>query len=113
MSQSEPVDVNAGVGAVQPESKKDHPAEVALFGFIAGVIDVLVVPAIFVTTIQNFWRHAQFNVLTVGLATLVVPIILLAFRKTRRFAECMILGGAVMAFAEAAIWMTFKILLDS
>lgn len=90
-----------------------HPAEVALFGFIAGVLDVLVVPGVLVTTIQNFWRHAQFNILTLGIATLILPLALLIPRRTRRFAESMILGGAITAFAIAVVVLIFKSLLNS
>lgn len=90
-----------------------HPAEVALFGFLAGVVDVLVVPGVLVTTIQNFWRHAQFNMLTLGIATLVLPVMLLIPRRTRRFAESMILGGAITAFAIAVVVLIFKSLVNS
>jgi hypothetical protein len=90
-----------------------HPAEVALFGFIAGVIDVLVVPGVLVTTIQNFWKHAQFNILTLGIATLVIPMVLLLSPRSRRFGEAMILGGAVTAFAVAALVLVLKALVNS
>jgi len=90
-----------------------HPAEVALFGFIAGVIDVLVVPGVLVTTIQNFWKHAQFNILTLGIATLVIPMALLVHPRSRRFGEAMILGGAVTAFAVAAVVLVLKALVNS
>jgi hypothetical protein len=90
-----------------------HPAEVALFGFIAGVIDVLVVPGVLVTTIQNFWKHAQFNILTLGIATLVLPMALLVSPRTRRFGEAMVLGGAVTAFAVASVVLVLKALVNS
>lgn len=112
MSESQPVQSETEPAPVPPVHT-EHPAEVALFGFIAGVVDVMVVPGILVTTIQNFWKHAQFNILTVGLLTLVVPMALLVVRRTRKFAEAMILGGAVTAFALTAIVMVLKVLLDS
>ena len=112
MSESEPVDT-AEVGAESVRTVQGHPAEVALFGFIAGVVDVVVVPGVFVTVVQNFWQHARFNVLSLGLATLFLPVLLLAPRRSRRFAECMILGGAVTAFAIAAVVLTFKSLVNS
>ena len=110
---SEPVDAVTEHEPLDHSIPPKHPAEVALFGFIAGVIDVLVVPGVFVTAITGFWKHAQFNVLSLGLATLFLPMVLLVPRRTRRFAESMILGGAVTAFAVAAVVLVFKALLNS
>jgi hypothetical protein len=113
-SMSESESVEAGSMQEPAESPtQGHPAEVAFFGFVAGVVDVLVVPGVFVTAITNFWKHAQFNVLSLGLATLFLPMVLLVPRKTRRFAECMILGGAVTAFAVATVVVVLKALLNS
>jgi len=113
MSEFEPVDTSEVEDGYVQTSVKGHPAEVALFGFIAGVVDVVVVPGVFVTVVTNFWQHARFNVLSLSLATLFLPVLLLISGKTRKFAESMILGGAVTAFALAAVVLTFKTLLDS
>jgi hypothetical protein len=115
----------SGTPAVEPAADEDpapepswwhrsHPTFAGLVGFFSGVAYVIVIPGIFAAVLSLIVSDATVQRLfpLVGLI-LVVPLVMLISRKTRRFAEFMLLGvvsTAVVIGATAAlvIWIMVK-----
>jgi heme/copper-type cytochrome/quinol oxidase subunit 4 len=72
---------------------RSHPTFAALVGFFAGVAYVIVVPGLYAAVLGLVFSDATAAKLfpLVGVA-LLVPLVMLIFRKTRRFAQMMFIG---------------------
>jgi hypothetical protein len=70
-----------------------HPTFAGLFGFFSGVAYVIVVPGAYAGLLSLFLGDSTAQRLfPLVLIALVVPLVMLVPRKTRRFAEFMLLG---------------------
>ncbi|WP_295659450.1 hypothetical protein [uncultured Nocardioides sp.] len=93
-----------------------HPTFSALAGFFAGMLFVIAVPAGFAGVLRLLFSYETaerfFPLVAIGL---VVPIALLAKRKTRRFGIYMAIGMAVTALVVvgvASLVLYFMVRLD-
>lgn len=81
-----------------------HPTFAALTGFFAGMLFVTALPGAFAGIIRLLFSfdtaEKLFPFVLVGLA---VPIVLLARRKTRRFAIFMVIGMAITALVVLGV----------
>jgi hypothetical protein len=94
---------------------RSHPTFAALVGFFSGVAYVIIVPGLYAAVLGLVFSDSTAAKLfpLVGVA-LLVPLIMLAFRKTRRFAEMMflgIVGTAVVIVVTGAVtfWIMTKV----
>jgi hypothetical protein len=91
-------------GPVEPEAPVEHDAEpdwwhrshptfAGVAGFFTGIVFVIVVPGVYATLLNAFLgeKTAQ-RLFPYVLIALLVPIGLLVPRKTRRFAQLMLVG---------------------
>ena len=80
----------------QPEPSwwhRSHPTFAGLMGFFTGIGFVILVPGIYGTLLNALVREKTAEKLfPLVLIALVVPLALLVPRKTRRFAQMMLLG---------------------
>ena len=93
-----------------------HPTFAGLVGFFTGVAYVIIVPG-FYAAFLSFVLSDQTarRLFPLGLLALVVPLALLIPRKTRRFAQFMLLGvvsTAVVIGVTAAIVIWVMVQLD-
>jgi hypothetical protein len=94
---------------------RSHPTFASLVGFFSGVAYVIVVPGIYATLLGLLLSDsvAQRLFPLIALA-LLVPVVLLVPRKTRRFAQFMLLGVVTTAVvvgltAALVIWVMVKL----
>ena len=72
---------------------RSHPTFAGLVGFFSGVAYVIVVPGLFAALLSLFLADSTVQRLfPLVLIALIVPLIMLVPRKTRRFAQFMLLG---------------------
>jgi hypothetical protein len=97
---AEPVD---GEPAAAPSWwHTSHPTFAGLVGFFVGVAYVIVVPGIYVTVLSLLLSDENVQRLFPLVAVaLVIPLALLIPRKTRRFAQFMLLGVVCTALVIA------------
>lgn len=110
---AEPVD---GEPAAAPSWwHTSHPTFAGLVGFFVGVAYVIVVPGIYVTVLSLLLSDENVQRLFPLVAVaLVIPLALLIPRKTRRFAQFMLLGLVCTALvialtATLVIWAMVRL----
>lgn len=83
---------------------RDHPTFTALTGFFTGLFYVLVIPAAFVGLLQVFVDDDTAEQLfPFVVVTLALPIVLLAFERTRRFGKYMLFGVLTTAVVVVGV----------
>lgn len=93
---------------------RSHPTFAGLVGFFTGVAYVIVVPGVYAGLLGLLvGANTAQKLFPLVLVALVVPLVMLAFRKTRRFAEFMFLGiistvVVVALTATLVIWVMVK-----
>src|SRR4051794_9778317 len=94
---------------------RSHPTFAGLVGFFSGVAYVMVVPGIFATLLRLVLSDSTAQRLFPLLALLlIVPLGLLVPRRTRRFAQFMLLGVVTTALvigltAALVIWVMVQL----
>lgn len=94
---------------------RSHPTFAGLVGFFSGVAYVIIVPGVYAALLGLLVSESTARELfPLVLVALVIPLVMLVFRKTRRFAELMLLGivsTAVVVVVTAAlvIWVMVKL----
>jgi hypothetical protein len=94
---------------------RSHPTFAGLMGFFSGVAYVIVVPGVYAALLGLFLSDDSAKRLFPLVAfALVVPLVLLFSRRTRRFAEFMLLGvvgtALVIGLTTAAvIWLMIQL----
>jgi hypothetical protein len=94
---------------------RSHPTFAGLVGFFSGVAYVIVVPGIYAALLRLLLSDSAAQRLFPLIAlALVVPLALLIPRKTRRFAQFMLLGVVTTAVvigltAAAVIWVLVEL----
>ncbi|MGL5827655.1 MAG: hypothetical protein ACRCYU_23045 [Nocardioides sp.] len=74
----------------------DHPTFTPIMGFFTGLLFVSLVPAGFLSVLHQLFAPAVARGLSPLMAiTLVVPLALLVWRRSRRFGRYMVLGMVV------------------
>jgi hypothetical protein len=92
-----------------------HPTFAGLVGFFTGVAFVIVVPGIYAALLSLLFSDATAQRLFPLVALIiVVPLVLLIPRKTRRFAQFMLLGTVATAVvigltAALVIWVLVQL----
>ncbi len=95
--------------------QSSHPTFAGLVGFFTGVAYVIIVPGIYATLLSLLLSDdAARRLFPLGILALVVPLALLIPRKTRRFAQFMLLGFVSTALvigltAVLVIWLLVKL----
>ncbi len=95
--------------------QRSHPTFAGLVGFFTGVAYVIVVPGIYAAILSLFLSDSTARRLFPLIAVaLVVPLALLIPRKTRRFAQFMLLGVVSTALvigltAALVIWVMVQL----
>ena len=102
-------------GAPEPSWwHRSHPTFAGLVGFFTGVAFVIVVPGVYAALLSLFLGDTTAQRLfPLVLIAVLVPLGLLVPRKTRRFAEFMLLGVVLTAVvigvtAALVIWVLVK-----
>ena len=104
-------------GETAPEPSwwhRSHPTFAGLVGFFSGVAFIIVVPGVYGTLLSLLLGDATAQRLfPLVLIALLVPLALLVPRKTRRFAQFMLLGivltvVVVGVTAAVVIWVLVK-----
>jgi hypothetical protein len=92
-----------------------HPTFAGLVGFFAGVAFVIIVPGIYAASLSLLFsdQTAQ-RLFPLVVLIIVVPLVLLVPRKTRRFAQFMLLGTLATALvigltAALVIWVLVRL----
>ena len=81
-----------------------HPTFAAIAGFFAGMLYVTAVPGAFVGVLRLLFSYETAEQLfPFVLLALVLPIVLLVKRKTRRFAQFMFVGMIVTAMVVLGV----------
>jgi hypothetical protein len=94
---------------------RSHPTFAGLVGFFTGVAYVIVVPGVYAALLGLLLSDSSAARLFPLIAlALIVPLILLIPRKTRRFAQFMLLGVVATALvigltATLVIWVMVKL----
>jgi hypothetical protein len=94
---------------------RSHPTFAGLVGFFSGVAYVIVVPGVYAAILGLLVSQSTATELfPLVLVALVVPLAMLAYRKTRRFAKFMFLGivstvVVVAVTATLVIWVMVKL----
>jgi hypothetical protein len=95
---------------------RSHPTFAGLVGFYVGVAYVIVVPGGYAALLSLVLSDdTARRLFPLGLLALVVPLVLLVPRKTRRFAQFMLLGVVTTALVVAlttAVVLLLMIQLD-
>ena len=83
---------------------QSHPTFAAITGFFAGMLFVTALPGGFAGVLRLLfpYERAQ-DLFPLVLIALVLPIVLLAKRKTRRFGVFMVIGMAVTALVVLGV----------
>jgi hypothetical protein len=81
-----------------------HPTFTALTGFFTGLAAVILVPGVFAAVLGWFFDYGTADALfPLVLVTLLVPLVLVAVPRTRRFGLYMLLGIVVTAVVVAGV----------
>lgn len=98
-------DRSAGAGERPPDWwHRTHPTFTALSGFFTGLVYVVLVPGAFVALLHLAFDDDTTNDLfPLVLLTLLLPIVLTASHRTRRFGGYMLLGMAVTAVVVVGV----------
>jgi len=94
---------------------RSHPTFAGLVGFFTGVAYVIIVPGIYAALLGVLLSDSAAQRLFPLIAlALIVPLVLLTPRKTRRFAQFMLLGVVATAVvigltAALVIWVLVKL----
>jgi hypothetical protein len=94
---------------------RSHPTFAGLVGFFTGVAYLIIVPGIYAALLSLLLSDATARRLfPLGVLALVVPLGLLVPRKTRRFAQFMLLGFVLTAVvigvtATLVIWLLVQL----
>jgi hypothetical protein len=112
----------SGAAAVDDEPATDpswwhrsHPTFAGLVGFFSGVAYVIVVPGIYAALLNLLLSDdTAKRLFPLVLVALIVPLVLLLPRRTRRFAEFMLLGVVATAVvigvtATVVVWLMVQI----
>jgi hypothetical protein len=95
---------------------RSHPTFAGVAGFFSGVVSVIVVPGVYATLLNAFLgEKTAERLFPYVLIALLVPIGLLVTRRTRRFAQLMLVGivaTVVVIGVTAAVVLWFLIALD-
>lgn len=95
---------------------RDHPTFTALAGFFSGMLFVTVVPGGFVGILRLLFEYETAeDLFPFVLITLVVPIVLLAVPRSRRFGQYMVLGmvlTALVVLGVASLVLYFMVRAD-
>ena len=111
-----------GTTAGQDESPpdwwhRDHPTFTALAGFFSGMLFVTVLPGGFVGVLRLLFEYDTVeDLFPFVLVLLVVPIVLLAVPRTRRFGTYMLLGmvlTALVVLGVASLVLYFMVRADA
>jgi hypothetical protein len=101
--------------ATQPDWwHRDHPTFAALTGFYAGLVFAIVVPGLYVAILATLLGQDRAEELfPFVLVTLVVPLLLLAAPRTRRFGRYMWVGMistvvVVLGVGAAVFWIMMR-----
>ncbi len=90
---------------------RDHPVFTPLTGFFSGLVFVALVPAGFAGLLEALLpRHTVHDVFPLVLLMLVVPIVLVARQRTRRFG--LYFGFGMVATAAVVIgvgWLVLRV----
>lgn len=112
----EPAEEPAAEPAVEPSWwHRSHPTFAGLVGFFSGVAYVIVVPGIYAAALSLLvGDNDAKRLFPLVLVALIVPVLLLVPRKTRRFAQFMLLGVVATALvigvtAAVVIWVMVQI----
>jgi hypothetical protein len=111
------VPADADPGAPEPSWwHRSHPTFAGLMGFFTGIAFVILVPGIYAALLSAFLGDKTAGRLfPFVLIALVIPIALLFPRKTRRFAQLMLVGmvaTAVVVGATTALVLWVLVSLD-
>jgi hypothetical protein len=83
---------------------RSHPTFAAITGFFAGMLFVTALPGGFAGVLRLVFPYERAQELfPLVLIALVLPAVLLAVRKTRRFAIYMVIGMAVTALVVLGV----------
>lgn len=109
---------HAAEGGIEPAEQRepswwhrDHPVFTPLTGFFTGLAFTLVVPGLYAALLESlFARHTVADLFPLGLIALVVPVVLLGRRSTRRFGVFFALGMVatavvVIGVGGAVLWV--------
>ncbi|MGC4109094.1 MAG: hypothetical protein QM747_01380 [Nocardioides sp.] len=94
---------------------RSHPTFAGLVGFFSGVAFVIVVPGLYAALLGLLLSDDEVKRLfPLVVLILIVPLALLLPRKTRRFAQFMLLGAVatavvIVATAALVIWVMVQI----
>jgi hypothetical protein len=102
---AEPGEGETAAGST-PTSWRDrrHPTFTALTGFFTGLVVVILVPGLFAAVLSWFFDYGTADALfPLVLVTLLVPLVLAAVPRTRRFGLYMLLGVLVTAIVVAGV----------
>lgn len=95
---------------------RSHPTFAGLVGFFTGVAYVIIVPGFYAAFLSLLLSDdTARRLFPLGILALVVPLALLVSRKTRRFAQFMLLGvvsTAVVIGITAAVVIWVMVQLD-
>lgn len=81
-----------------------HPTFAAISGFFAGMLFVTALPGAFAGILRLLFSYEKAESLfPLVLLALVVPLVLLAKRKTRRFAIYMMIGMVITALVVTGV----------
>ncbi len=96
---------------------RSHPTFAALAGFFAGMLLVTALPGAFAAALRLLFPYERAEALfPIVLIALVVPIVLLAKRKTRRFAIFMVIGmvlTTLVVLGVASLVLYFMVQYDA
>jgi hypothetical protein len=82
---------------------RDHPTFTALTGFFTGLAFLLLVPALFAAVLGLLLDDRAEELFPFVLVTLVVPVGLMLWPRTRRFGRYMLLGMVVTAVVVGGV----------
>jgi hypothetical protein len=108
-------DAEAGPGSEPSWWNRSHPTFAGLVGFFTGVVYVIVIPGIYAALLGLLLSDSSARRLFPLVAlVLVVPLAMLIPRKTRRFAQFMLLGVVTTAVvigvtAGLVVWVMVRI----
>lgn len=95
---------------------RDHPTFTALSGFFSGMLFVTAVPGAFAALLRLLLPYERAEELfPLVLLTLIVPLGLLAYKPTRRFAGYLLIGmvlTALVVLGVASLVLYFMVQLD-
>ncbi|GAB7004371.1 hypothetical protein JCM18899A_18440 [Nocardioides sp. AN3] len=90
---------------------RDHPVFTPLCGFFSGLAFMLVVPSLFAGLLETFFaQHTVSDLFPLVLVALLVPVVLVARGRSRRFGLYFVLGMVatavvVLGVAALVVWM--------